>query len=619
MMDRLREGANSIVIKIILSLIMLSFVFAGVSSYLVGGSNNSAAKVDGVKISLASFEQAYQNERNRMQSQLGEYFSNLLADPSYVASFRRSVLDRMVNDVLLEEHAKSLGMRISDEQIREQIFAMPQFQSDGKFDQEIYQSALRRAGYSADSFAAYMRSDLLRQQLVNAVQESEFSLNGEVNAQGLLLGQTRTVKTIELNPNDFSASVEVTDPEIEQYYQAHQDQFTRPEQFQLAYLQLSADGLKNGLEIDDATVEQYYQEHLDQYSTKAQRRLSHILLPVADRAAAEDILTRVNNGEDFAELAKSVSKDPGSAEQGGDLGWVEKGVMVPEFEEAAFALENVGDVSAIVETSFGLHIIKLTDEKPAQAKPFDSVKEQVIAELRDQKAAERFYELQTELERVAFEYPDSLNESAKVTGQPIETTDFVSVDQLPAVLQSANVIDAINHPEVKEDGLNSSVIQLAAENVVVVRVNKARAETVLPLAEVTAAVREQLVAEKAQQAASELAQQVLAKLNQGDESFLQEKGLSFSEEQIIDRNSPLADAIFSMKKPAEGEVVYSQTQDLNGNVIVAALSKISAESNEQLNQQLDAQLERLNRQHDISGLISVLRDNADIEYYLATQ
>lgn len=349
MMDRLREGANSIVIKIILSLIMLSFVFAGVSSYLVGGSNNSAAKVDGVKISLASFEQAYQNERNRMQSQLGEYFSNLLADPSYVASFRRSVLDRMVNDVLLEEHAKSLGMRISDEQIREQIFAMPQFQSDGKFDQEIYQSALRRAGYSADSFAAYMRSDLLRQQLVNAVQESEFSLNGEVNAQGLLLGQTRTVKTIELNPNDFSASVEVTDPEIEQYYQAHQDQFTRPEQFQLAYLQLSADGLKNGLEIDDATVEQYYQEHLDQYSTKAQRRLSHILLPVADRAAAEDILTRVNNGEDFAELAKSVSKDPGSAEQGGDLGWVEKGIMVPEFEEAAFALENVGDVSAIVE------------------------------------------------------------------------------------------------------------------------------------------------------------------------------------------------------------------------------------------------------------------------------
>lgn len=148
MMDRLREGVNSIAVKIILGLIILSFIFAGVGNYLISGSNNAAAKVGGTEIGRGEFEQAYQNERNRMQSQLGDYFSNLLADPEYVASFRKSVLDRMINDLLLDQHAQALGLRVSDTQIRQMILDMPQFQTDGKFDQEIYQSALRRAGFS---------------------------------------------------------------------------------------------------------------------------------------------------------------------------------------------------------------------------------------------------------------------------------------------------------------------------------------------------------------------------------------------------------------------------------------------------------------------------------------
>ncbi len=619
MMDRLREGANSIVIKIILSLIMLSFVFAGVSSYLVGGSNNAAANVDGVKISRASFEQAYQNERNRMQSQLGEYFSNLLADPNYVASFRRSVLDRMVNDVLLEEHAKSLGLRISDEQVKEEIFAMPAFQSDGKFDQEMYLSALRRAGYSADSFASYMRSDLLRQQLMDAVQNSEFSLAGEVNAQGLLLGQTRTVKTITINPDTFAHSITVSDQDVAQYYNSHNDEFTRPEQFKLSYLELSANSIKDSIIVSDADAEQYYQEHIDQYSTKEQRRLSHILIQGDNQKEADEVLTKLNNGADFAELAKSISNDPGSAAKGGDLGWVEKGTMDQAFEAAAFALNQVGDISAVVKSGFGYHIIKLTDDKAAQAEPFSSVKDKVVAEVKDQKAAERFYQLQTELEKVAFESPDSLDASVKVTGGKVQKTDYISLEQLPELLQVAAVTDAINQPEVKLDGMNSSVIQLAAEDVVVVRVDDVRPETVLPLEEVKASVSEKLAASKAKQAAESLVDEVLVKLNQGDKTILEQKGLSFSDDQVIDRNSPLAEAVFKIKKPAEGQVTYGRTQDASGNVVVVELNKIVAESNEPLNRQLRAQLERLNKQKDLTGLLSILRTNTDIQYYISAQ
>ena len=196
MMDRLREGASSIAVKIILGIIILSFVFAGVGSYIVGGGNNSAAKVGNTEIGRGEFEQAYQNERNRMQAQLGDYFSNLLADPSYVATFRKSVLDRMVNDLLLEQHAQSLGLRVSDQQVRNMIVDMPQFQVEGKFDQEVYQATLRRAGFSPDSFAEYLRRDLVRNQLLSAIQGSDFSLEGEVEADDSLQARETTKQQV---------------------------------------------------------------------------------------------------------------------------------------------------------------------------------------------------------------------------------------------------------------------------------------------------------------------------------------------------------------------------------------------------------------------------------------
>lgn len=619
MMDRLREGANSIVIKVILGLIMLSFVFAGVGNYLVGGGNNSAADIGGVKISLAQFEQAYQNERNRMQSQLGEYFSNLLADPSYVASFRRSVLDRMINDVLLEEHAKTLGLTISDQQVRNEILTMPAFQSNGKFDQEMYQSALRRAGYSADSFAAYLRSDLLRQQLVGAVEDTEFALTGEANAQALLLAQTRTIKSVTLKKSLFEDQIELSNSDIEQYYNTHQQEFTRPEQFKLSYVRLSAEKLKHNIEVSDAEIQAYYDEYIDQYSTKAQRRVSHILLLEDDPKQAEEVLARVNQGEDFAELAAAFSQDPGSKDSGGDLGWIEKNVMDPDFEAAAFALSKVGDVSSVVQSSFGYHIIKMTDEKPAQAKSLDDVKQDIITKVQDQKAVDHFYQLQTELEKVAFEYPDSLQESAKATGTEIVKTDFVSLSSLPSDLVDNEIVDAINHPEVKEDRLNSSVIQLAPEDVVVLRIDELRPETVLPLDEVKSTVEQELIASKTEIAARALADTLLADLKAGNQDALVQHELEFEDEQVIDRNSPLAEAIFALRKPVDGEPVYAQAQSPDGEILVIQLLDVNADTNDELRQQLMAQLERLNRQQDIAGLVSVLRSDSDIDYYLTSQ
>lgn len=619
MMDRLREGVNSIAVKIILGLIILSFVFAGVGSYIIGGTGNTAAKVGNVEIGRGEFEQAYQNERNRMQAQLGDYFSNLLADPSYVETFRKSVLDRMVNDVLLEQHAESLGLRVSDSQVRTMILEMPQFQVDGKFDQEIYQASLRRAGFNPESFAEYLRRDLVRNQLLTAIQASDFSLPGEVETQSKLLTQTRDIKTVVLPLADFAKNVELSEEDINGYYKDHAERYTRPEQVKVAYIELSAQQLKETVNVSDEQAKQYYQEHLDKYSSQAQRRVSHILIEGDDEAKAQSILDELNAGADFAKLAEEKSDDFGSASEGGSLGWIERDVMDPAFEEAAFALVNVGDVTGLVKSDFGYHIIKLDEVKPPVVQPYEEVAASIKSELRDQQAVDQFYELQTELEKVAFESPDSLDDAAKAINAKIQTTDFISQVDAPELLNSPAIIQAILSPEVKEDGLNSEVIEVAPEHVIVVRVEDSRDETLLPLADVREDVVASLSKVKGEQTAIELADKLLVGLKAGDTSLLEEHDLVFGESQSIDRSSPLAETVFSMPKPQADAVEYAQTKDLEGNIVIVELDKVSEKLEPQFSEQIGSQLVQMNAQQDLSGLISILRKTIDIEYYVVNQ
>ncbi|WP_428772764.1 peptidylprolyl isomerase [Vibrio sp.] len=619
MMERLREGANSIAIKIILGLIILSFVFAGIGSYLVGGGNNAAAKVGGAEISLAEFEQAYQNERSRMQSQLGEYFSNLLADPNYVETFRKSVLDRMINDLLLEQHAESLGFRVSDAQVRKLILEMPQFQSDGKFDQEIYQSALRRAGFNAESFAEYLRRDLVKNQLINGVQGSDFSLQGEVLAHSKLVSQKRDIRKLTLSTQELAKTIELTDQDIEQYYQQNPARFTRPEQVKVAYLQLSAEALKDTIEISDEQAKAYYQEHLDKYSTAEQRSVSHILIEGDDEDKAQAILDELNAGADFAKLAEEKSDDFGSASQGGSLGWIERNVMDPTFEEAAFGLAKVGDISGLVKSDFGYHIIKLDEVKQPESQPYEQVVAEIKQELANQQAVDKFYELQSELERTAFEFPDSLTDAAQATGQKVETTDFVSQADAPQLLQTPAIMQAILSPEVKDEGLNSEVLEVAPEHVVVVRVTDHREEQVLPLEEVRDQAVSQLTQLKAEQKGLTLAKELVAGLQEGNQQLLKDNDLSFGDVETIDRSSALADTVFSLTKPANDKPVYAEAKELNGDIVVIELVKVSEEADGEVNKQVAQQLDQLNAQQDISGLLSILRSNSDIEYYAVSQ
>ncbi|WP_299013504.1 peptidylprolyl isomerase [uncultured Photobacterium sp.] len=621
MMERMREGASSIWVKIILGLIILSFVFAGVGSYLAGGSQQAAAKIDDREISQREFEQAYQNERNRMQSQLGDYFSTLMGDPAYVQQFRRSVLDRMVNDVLIEQRANELGMRISDEQIRNAITIMPQFQRDGKFDNEIYNTLLRRSGFTPDMFAESMRTDMLRQQLLVALQGSDFALSNELAALMKLEKQQRVIRSLTLDVAEFTKMAEVPDEEIQQFYEQNPQMFTRPEQVKVAYVELSGDSLKTTLEVSEDDANAYYDEHQSKYATAEQRKVSHILVEGDSdeaKAKAEELLAQLNDGADFVQLAESSSDDTFSARDGGQLDWFERGVMDPAFEDAAFAL-NKGETSAVVQSSFGYHIIKVDDVKESQVKPFAEVRDDITAEVREQRAAEAFYDLQTQLAETAFEMPDSLDDAAKAINAKVQQADFFSRDDAPGVLANPAVMQAVFSPEVREDGLNSDVIEVGPEHVVVVRVEDSREEMVLPFDEVSAMVKQQLAAQKGEQNAKAKADEIIAALREDNTEILETEDLNFSDAKTIGRvgeDRMIAQVVFGLAKPVDEKAVYGMTRDMAGNVLIIALDKVIEAEVEPVpaDSQLAGQVEQMNAQQDVMATLEVLRNTAEVSY-----
>lgn len=625
MMERLREGVNSIAVKIILGLIIFSFVFAGVGGYLASGSVQPAATVGNEEISRNQFEQAYQNERALMQAQAGDFFSQLLSDPNYLAQFRFNVLERMVNQSLLDQEAQNLGLRVSDDQIKQTIREMPAFRgATGLFDNDLYLASLRRNGLTPDQFADYVRQDLVREQFVNALISSEFALKGELEALHKLEGQTRTVRTLTLPLADFAEKADITAEQKTAYYEQNPAEFVRPEQFKIAYVELSGEGIADVADVTEDEAKAYYEANKASYGTAEQRKVSHIMIQGDDNAAkekAEAVLSELNAGADFAELAKTRSDDTFSAEQGGQLDWFDKGVMDPAFEEAAFALNNKGDITGVVQSDFGFHIIKLDDVKPSDAKPFAQVRDDIMAQLKQQHAVEKFHALSNELAEKAFEMPDNLEDAANAVNAKVERTAFVSLQELEGVLANPQVVQALQLPEVRDDGLNSELIEIAPEHVVVVRVDEVRPETVLPFDEVEAQVTEQLKRQKGEEAAEALANTLVAELSQGNDAGLKASGYAFGDETELTRVSPereVVDLAFTMAAPADGKAQYGMTRAVSGDVLVVALDAVKEPETESisLDSQLAERVIRATANLDLESVIAQLKENTNVVYSL---
>jgi peptidyl-prolyl cis-trans isomerase D len=624
MLERIREGSQGPWAMGILALVILSFVFAGVGSYINSSASGAAANVNGEEIGLDELERAYQNERSRMESQFGDAFATLASDTAYLQNFRQGILDRLISEKLLDQAAKKFGLRVSDEQIKLAIVGMQEFQIDGQFDNDRYLALLRQAGFQTNNFRDYMRVDMVRRQLSQSLMGTEFALVGEAKATYLMQQQTRDIKYLNIPASKFVDQVNVSDDEIFGFYQSNISQFDTQQKVSLSYVELVLDDLLSSIEVTDNELEEYYQQNLFDYRTDEERQASHILFESADEdeataSKAKEVLAKIQAGENFSELAKTFSSDTFSAENGGDLGWFGKGIMDPAFEDAAFSLVDKDDVSGVVKSEFGYHIIKLTDVKPEKVNAFENVKQEIIVKVKTFKAEERFYEISQRMSEVAFEVPDNLDEVADLAGKSISTTDLFSRDNAPDVVSNPNVLSGAFSFELIEDAVNSEVIELGSNHIIVVRVAEHVPERTKTIEEVKEQIHQTLAAQLSQQAARDWALELKFALTNNDDvnPKLAALGLSWEEKQVVTRNDPalsqsIVDALFKLS------ATDSSVVDLiNGDISLVQLTQVNsaAEANAQQLTSLQNRLASSKSQIMYGAVIESLKAQADIEIY----
>ncbi len=628
MLDKMREGSQGVAAKIVLTVIILSFALAGVSSYLGGGSASVAVMVNDEEISQASVEQAYKNERARLQQQYGEQFDILASNPNFAQQVRAQATQTLISESLISQAISEMGLRVGDEQVKNEIRKMAEFQVEGQFNNEQYLSLLRRATYTPAQFSAGLKQDLARRQLLQMLVGSEFVLPDEVDAANQLQAQKRVAKVLTVSAADFENGGQISNDEIKAYYDNNSQLFQYPEQVSVDYVLLDAATLASQVSVNQADIETYYDNHQSDYQRTERRKVAHILVQgdtdVSKQKAAA-ILAELESGADFAQLVTEKSDDAFSAKNKGELDWFERGVMDPAFDDAAFLLTKEAPLSGLVKSQFGYHIIKLVDVKASKTLPLADVQKQVENALQKEKMNELYYELQQRLSEVAFESPDNLDEAAGVVDSKVSHTELFTAEKAPELLADKALLNTVFDINFREEGMNSEVIEISETKAIVVRVNDYKAASTQPLTEVSDLIASQLKAEKSRTEAQAFAKSITDKLN-AQESIsaqLAEKNIEFSSDLTFERYNrdydyQVVQKVFKLAKPTAQQVTRDWVTTSTGDYAVIELSEVieidPAVADNAAKEQVANMLARSTSEATYQALVTQLMENADIKY-----
>tara|TARA_R110002126_G_scaffold10245_93_gene46862 strand:- start:2576 stop:4483 length:1908 start_codon:yes stop_codon:yes gene_type:complete len=584
MLERIREGSQGVIAKTILGLVILTFALAGVGSYLSSPTDVAVAVVNGEEITQTQFEQALQRDRARMQQQFGEMYDTIAADPAYNSRFRSEVLERLIDDTLQQQFVRKLGIRVGDDQVRDTIRELAEFQVDGAFNNDRYIALLRQMGYQSADFRELVREDMAASQFRAGVFASEFFLPSEIQQIRQLEQQSRDISYFVVQAETFAEQVTISEQMVQDYYQMQIQRFETEPKVAAEYVELSADALTESIEVTEQQIQAYYDANQARYSSAEQREVAHIMLEsdgsddsVAAEAAA--LLSQLQQGADFAELAKQHSADTFSAENGGVLESLEPGQMDPDFEAAAFGLSEAGQLSDIVQSEYGYHIIKLVSLQPGQQQSLAEVRADIAERLQQEQATDQFYQLQTRMAEVAFEVPDNLDETAAVLGERVRSTPVFSRSEAAEPLSHPAVISKLFDQAFIEDGLNSDPIEIDNQHVLVVRVKEYQPARTLPLEEVS----EQITAELRVEQQARLAQEQVATLLAAEQtelsSLAEQAGATVQTAPATPRfggslDPEIRSKAFKLPRPVAGKASIDSVTLANGDVAIVAVSAV---------------------------------------------
>lgn len=516
-------------VQILLFLFLIPpFVFFGVDRLDRPGGGETVASVGDARITQQEFARALRDRQEAIQRLTGGRAGPELLDST---ELRAEVLEALVRRQLLLTRALRSGMAVTDGQLHGMISELPAFQSDGKFSFDLYQQYLRSQGMTPVAFEARLKQDLLLGQLDDAFGETSFVPRTVIDLLSRISEQQREVSVVTLPPDRFIEQVKLAPDAARQYYDGHPNEFRIPEQVRVDYVTLSMEALMAEVTVDPAQVRKYYDEHRGEFEAKQERQASHILIAVdagasdaekqKAREKAEDLARQLKQSPArFAELAKQHSQDPGSAANGGDLGFFGRGTMPKPFEQAVFAMKP-GEVSGPVETEYGFHVIRLASVKGGETRSFEEARGQIETELKRQQAGRRFPELAEQFNNVVFEQSESLKPAAELAKTTVRQSGWITREHAAdQTLNNPKLRQAVFSEDVIANKRNSAVVEVAPGTLVAARLLEHKAAAMQPFDEVAGAIEKKLTRQRAGQLAAQEGREQLEKLKQGGDAEL---------------------------------------------------------------------------------------------------
>ena len=622
MLHFIRERAKGWVAWIIIIFISIPFALWGVNSYFDGTSDVPVAKVDGHSIKRVEFQREYQRYRERLREVMGDDVDVTLFDS---AETKQRVLDNMIEASILSSVSDNLGQYASLSAIDALIQSTTAFQRDGRFDIDQYRLVLARAGLTPIVYEEQLRRALLAQELSNHIKQTALITPQTLDNLIKLERQTRNIAYGAVSIQPYIEKVTVSDDDAKQYFHDHKTDYVVPEQIAIDYVELSTQKLAQKVKLDDASLQQFYDDNKDKFVAPEQRRVSHILIEAKDDDARvqkqlAEVINRLKSGDSFSELANQFSQDVGSASNGGDLGWLQPGVIDEAFDEAVFAITTVGEVSKPVKTEFGYHLIKLTGIQEPEGMSYQSAYNEIKSMYRLQKAEDLFYENADKLADLSYENPDSLDVVAKDLDLTINTSELFSRSGLSSGISRHNkVVEAAFSDDVLND-LNSEVIKISDSHLVVLRKHQHNKTSQLAYESVSATIKEKLRFKRARDKARQQGEILLAKLKSGEEIDALFTKSNWVAMQTYSRTSEgidpqILDHAFSSKKPVEG-TGFSGLTVRNGDYIVVALTAVNdgkpSEIAKQDRDNIQSYLAQIYGESEWQALVDSLKADASI-------
>ncbi len=623
MLHFIREHARGWVAWFIVGLISIPFALWGVNSYFDGPVDVVIAKVNGETITQAQFQREYQLYRDRLREVMGDEFDPVLVDSAEV---RRRLLDNLIEKKIIVAATNELGQYIPDVDINDLIQSTDDFQRDGQFELDYYRAILAGAGLTPTAYESQLRHNLLVQQLRDNIKQTALVTAKTLNNIIRLERQTRDIAYGIIPVQPYIDMIVVSEMDARQYFTQHKDNYMAPEQISVDYIELSAEELAQAVEVDDTLLQQFYQDNQDQFVAPQQRKVSHILIEgEQDNALTQlaEIAYRLEAGDSFSALASQFSADVGSANNGGDLGWLQRGDTDAEFEQAVFALTDIGAVSDPVKTEFGYHLIKLTGIKELDARSYRDVRAEVAALYRRQQAEDIFYEQADILADLSYENPGSLNLVATELGVKIKTSEaFTRKGSADGIAQHHRVVTAAFSDDVLNNDLNSEVINLNELHLLVLRKNKYTPSQQLSYASIAPTIKAKLQFERARDKAREQGEMMLARLASGegiDAVFTEDNWTTLQTYSRASNNvdKQLLQYAFSAKKPVGDGSVFSGFIAQNGDYIIVELAAVNEGDPNQITAEYRDNLKSYLMQYYGEGewraLVATLKADADID------